>query len=362
METIKIVADNAGFFIPSSLGQGLAPNVFLRNNVNRDGTIVLLDDDWQSRESANYPNHGIRIISETLLPDMAQLGSTAEIEVTRIEYFRVENGQEVQIGYLEFPEPQMLTATFDTILPGQDGWKADLGFALEKLIITSGYEFIGGDGDDIFQPDATILPIMRGVAVDGGAGNDWLSGSVADDIIRGGTGNDRIDDMSGANMLIGNDGDDQITIGNNSTGSTAKGGVGDDILTSGRGDDFLFGNAGHDRLLGGSGADYLDGGSGSDFLSGGSGMDQLVGGLSDDILTGGEDADQFIFAQYNNGGDTITDFETGVDLLVMYGGYSFDQIEILSDTEHTTISWSGGEIYLLSVSPDMITADDFLFL
>jgi Ca2+-binding RTX toxin-like protein len=54
-----------------------------------------------------------------------------------------------------------------------------------------------------------------------------------------------------------------------------------------------------------------------DTLTGGAGRDRLIGGAGNDLLTGGADSDIFRFNP-NDGLDTITDFETGIDRLVLH--------------------------------------------
>lgn len=59
-----------------------------------------------------------------------------------------------------------------------------------------------------------------------------------------------------------------------------------------------------DVLLGGAGDDVLDGGVGDDLLVGGEGADDLYGGQGSDV---------FLFESIADAGDTIHDFEMGVD-------------------------------------------------
>jgi len=73
----------------------------------------------------------------------------------------------------------------------------------------------------------------------------------------------------------------------------------DNILTANLGNDFLAGFAGNDELDGGLGDDTLDGGDGNDTLTGGPGSDTFV--------------------LNRNGIDVITDFEVGVDILLISG-------------------------------------------
>jgi Ca2+-binding RTX toxin-like protein len=79
------------------------------------------------------------------------------------------------------------------------------------------------------------------LTLDGGNGNDRISGSSGDDTIRGGKGRD---------IIKGGDGNDTI-----------HGGDGNDTIDGGAGDDKVFGDAGRDNVKGDSGNDWVDGGS-----------------------------------------------------------------------------------------------------
>jgi Ca2+-binding RTX toxin-like protein len=58
--------------------------------------------------------------------------------------------------------------------------------------------------------------------------------------------------------------------------------------------------------------------AGNDTLLGGGGNDRLFGMGGNDTLTGGTGVDKFIYsANFNNGNDTVTDFEVGIDKIVL---------------------------------------------
>ena len=97
--------------------------------------------------------------------------------------------------------------------------------------------------------------------------------------------------------------------------------LGNDTLNGGNGHDALWGGLGNDRLNGGNDDDLLSGGLGNDVLIGGAGRDQLSGDMGNDILTGGAGADEFLIS-WLGGSDTITDFEAGIDQLVLAQGLS----------------------------------------
>ncbi len=58
-------------------------------------------------------------------------------------------------------------------------------------------------------------------------------------------------------------------------------------------------------------------GDGNDTLSGGAGNDNLWGMMGNNTLTGGEGADRFYASRMVSANDTVTDFEVGVDKLVL---------------------------------------------
>ncbi len=224
----------------------------------------------------------------------------------------------------------------------------------DSIIGTAGDDTINGlAGEDIIGGDKGADIIF------GGEGNDWLQGNRGKDTLDGGAGDDFIKGGKGKDELIGGTGND-----------TLKGNRGEDILNGGEGNDWLQGNRGKDILNGELGDDTLRGGKGDDILNGGEGNDILRGNRGDDILTGGEGADIFIF-NANSSEDTITDFESGADLidLTALNLTSFDLIEILDDAEvdngvtKLEIETNSGneiEITLLDVGENVLGADDFL--
>jgi Ca2+-binding RTX toxin-like protein len=117
-----------------------------------------------------------------------------------------------------------------------------------------------GDLDD--TADMGSLPSSMEDTIDGGAGDDELTGSPGQDSIGGGDGNDTISAGAGEDFLGGGNGDDVLNaeagadflIGD-STGTSAS--PGSDVLNGGDGDDFLGADPGPDALNGGSGFDTV---------------------------------------------------------------------------------------------------------
>jgi Ca2+-binding RTX toxin-like protein len=210
---------------------------------------------------------------------------------------------------------------------------------------------VGGAGDDkLFGSDANNTLI-------GGDGGDYLHGGNGDDVLKGGSGTDALYGGAGADVLDG--GGDEIDIAtyfnatsgivlNLTTGihsgdaagdtffnidyffgsskaDTLIGDSTDNFLVGSSGNDRLEGNAGTDTLKGDQGRDILLGGSGSDYLSGGRDSDILDGGNNQDALEGGEGNDRFVFtgnasqASSLDFPDAIADFETGKDKIDLSG-------------------------------------------
>ena len=353
MSKVIITASNAGFFNESPLGLALAPNVFLKTDVNIYGAITSNNTGWESAESKTYDDFGIDIITDLDQGIIGKLGKQMKIEFSGITYYRNEGGERTVTATMQLPSSITLTATYDQISTDTYGWIAEAGSALEKLLQTDGFIFNGGHGDDIFAPHKTILPTYADNIIRGRGGDDQLTGSLGDDRIMGGSGDDILYDPDGTNFLNGQAGDDVLTLGDGSDGSTAKGGHGNDRLYSGAGDD---------TLRGGRGDDILDGGRGNDALYGGRGDDILNGGAGSDFLKGHAGADQFIFNTEDQGHDKIADFTDNVDLIVLEGGESFDDLTFEQQGKHTLITWgSDSDLLLLNFDSGLLDSTDFVF-
>ncbi len=208
----------------------------------------------------------------------------------------------------------------------------------------------GGDGEDLLRGgagDDSLSGEGWNDTLDGGKGDDTLAGGAWNDVLRGGAGRD---------LLFGGDGFD-----------TLDGGEGHDTLDGGAGSDSLTGGPGNDVIAGGAGIDRLHGGAGNDVLSGGEDFDRLFGGAGRDTLTGGAGIDSFHFGTADLGFvDTITDYEAGVDQLILTGlGFARDQIEVLARGAGDAMLRIGGDagirVILAGVLPeDVRTLDVFL--
>jgi len=186
----------------------------------------------------------------------------------------------------------------------------------EVIAGSSGDDVIhGGDGDDVIyggDGDDTIYGEDGDDVIDGGPGADVIDGGDGDDTISYAGDTEGVDvNLSDANPESGGQAEGDAI----SDVENIEGGTGDDVLTGDDGSNVLEGGAGEDELYGGGGNDALDGGPDADVLVGGDGDDVLLGGEDDaaaDEITGGAGDDTFDADEVDGG--EATDFDTnGVD-------------------------------------------------
>lgn len=99
-------------------------------------------------------------------------------------------------------------------------------------------------------------------------------------------------------------------------------------------DDRITGNGLSNLLDGNAGNDVIAGSGGRDMLLGDGGRDRLTGGKGNDTLTGGGKRDTFVF-DTGSGRDTITDFQDGVDRILLRGYGFADAAEALGFATET---------------------------
>ncbi len=140
--------------------------------------------------------------------------------------------------------------------------------------------------------DERIVGTSADDVIVSGGGEDDVNARAGEDCVVGGDGDDDLDGGNGGDLVAGGDGDDEVDAGDGA--DRVVGGVGRDRLSGGRGGDRVAGNAGNDRVRGGPGRDRLAGGAGSDRLIGGSGNDRLIGGGGRDRLSGQRGRDRLV--------------------------------------------------------------------
>ncbi len=275
-------------------------------------------------------------------------------------------------------------------------------------LLTPAADVDGTPGDDF------LTGTSEGENLNGSDGKDIIHGLGGDDVLNGGEGDDYLIGGEGADELNGGNGTDvalyfhaasSVTIDLSDTANNAGDAAGDvynsietfygsfradtligsaagDRLHGHNGADDIFGNDGADMLFGGGGADDIDGGAANDRIYGGSGNDGILGGngndriygengedtieggTGNDVMSGGLNIDTFVF-NANDGRDSITDWQDGVDVIqFLSGADDFSDIKVVSSRAgaSTIISYDGGKIVLRGYSDSAsITADDFLF-
>jgi Ca2+-binding RTX toxin-like protein len=228
--------------------------------------------------------------------------------------------------------------TFVVVVNGGDGNDALAVLAKNSEIVTAALN--GGSGDDVLTGSDT------GDSLEGADGNDRLVGAKGGDVMSGGTGNDTLvwNNGDGSDSIDGGAGNDATEVNGNPTlgdaftldpnagritfkrtnlvpftldASTERFQVnglgGDDSLSASAGVGALTllsvdGGAGVDTVNGSDGPDLILGGEGNDILNGGGGDDRIVGDRGNDTMNGGAGDDTLV---WNNG--DATDVMNGDD-------------------------------------------------
>lgn len=195
-----------------------------------------------------------------------------------------------------------------------------------------------------------------GEFLEGGSGNDAIAGFGGNDTINGSLGDDTVNGNIGNDLLAGEGANDFVL-----------GGQGNDTLSGGDGNDLINGNLDRDNINGSEGNDTIFGGQSADILNGGGGDDLLSGDLGEDTLTGAGGSDRFLLRPVS-GSNTITDFEDGVDALVLPtsdfplppNGLTFADLTVTQADTGTVISFQDRTIATLNgIDAANITQEDF---
>ena len=214
----------------------------------------------------------------------------------------------------------------------------------------------GGSGDDVVTGSDT------GDSLAGNAGNDRLVGGKGTDVMIGGAGNDTLvwNNGDGSDQMDGDTGNDGVEVSGSPTladiftiepnagriqfrrtnlvpftldTSTERFQVnglgGDDSIAASAGVGALTllsvdGGAGAATVNGSDGADLILGGEGNDVLSGGGGNDRIVGDRASDTMNGGTGDDTLV---WNNGdGTDVVNGDAGRDDVEVNGAPAADDI------------------------------------
>lgn len=226
--------------------------------------------------------------------------------------------------------------------------------------------------------------IDRLVMINGGEGNDTVTGGGLDDTLRGGLGNDRLDGLAGDDFIVADQG-----------GDTVYGAEGDDyidavdlqVLTEDElvkvikdqsgfprfvyaPTDIVYGGAGDDSIYASNTASLVDGGTGNDFISiedggfrgtfdstirGGAGHDTIYGSDETEIIFGGTDTSKAVPDELA-GNPLVSDdddviFADGGDDTI-YGGYGADFI--VGGAGHDLVDGGDGDDMLVGDGGDTL--------
>lgn len=202
------------------------------------------------------------------------------------------------------------TDTIQAMVAGtRIGLRSMLGVETITAGSLTGVYIAGSAGDDILNLAAVTL---TGIArIEGGEGNDTVTGNGVANVLWGGIGNDRLSGEAGNDSLLGDDGDD-----------TLIGGLGNDTLNGGLGIDTVDYSAATaawtinlaaassqavsgkevdtisnvENVIGGSGIDTITGTVAANVLNGGGNNDRITGGGGNDRIEGGLGTDVAVFA------------------------------------------------------------------
>lgn len=216
---------------------------------------------------------------------------------------------------------------------------------------------IGSAGADYIWMDWTANAIRGGDGDDhliGGPGDDHIYGEAGDDELDAGDGSDFLDGGAGTDTVFwwtsryywtpsvdlatgrityaGHDLVDTVVNIENVRGDMGHNFIGGDgvanVLMGIGGDDVIEGRGGNDLLIGDQATRPTSSSQiGQDRISGGDGNDVIVGDAGDDLLSGGSGADRFEF-DVGSGHDRITDFQSGMDSIALFGGLAISAWEL----------------------------------
>ncbi len=164
---------------------------------------------------------------------------------------------------------------------------------------------IGGPGDD------NITALNNYILIDAGGGDDTLSAWGQGDTLIGGPGDDVYDLPFLAGIQIVEDVSEGIDWVNAGYSSYTLGDNLENLRLTGSATSLPFsgyGNNLNNHIIVGSVTSYVYGRNGNDTIDGGAGVSTLSGGVGNDVLTGASNADIFGFESPLTGIDSITDF------------------------------------------------------
>lgn len=214
---------------------------------------------------------------------------------------------------------------------------ASIGAVADLMMVVANSGAAAGDSytgvDNITGSDYAdrLFGDNDGNTLIGGDGNDALFGRNGDDIFVGGNGRDIFSggggfdtvDYSGEAGAITVDMMERIVASQAAEGDrlysieSVIGTAFNDRIFGNNDGNLIEGEAGNDSLFGRNGDDVINGGEGDDLISAGAHDDVLNGGLGNDRLYTGAGADTVMIDTATVGNDTVYDFMTGLDVILI---------------------------------------------
>ena len=190
----------------------------------------------------------------------------------------------------------------------------------------------GGDGND------TIYGIGYANVLHGDAGDDTIFSGIGDDAIDGGADTDTVDYSYSHNISVSVDlgagtasttsmSDTLTSIENVTTGSgddTITGSGGDNVIRSGAGDDVIYGIGGANTIYTSNGDDTVTGGTGVDTIYTEEGDDTIITSAGDDTIDGGSGSDLADYSSSSTGLNvTLEDNGAATSISHTIGGIAY---------------------------------------
>ena len=230
------------------------------------------------------------VVGDSLLLDLSATATANTVNVRVISgMLHAQNGAGVDLV-----TPLLVAGVRDIAIFGGSAVDTVTFEASLNGAFTGTINVFGNAGNDVINASAlTIGVALQGNAGDdvitGGLGNDTLQGGAGRDIMIGGAGHDLVRGQGGSDKLLdGGEGND--TIDGGAGNDSITGGAGNDIVLGGADHDIVSGNAGIDTVIGGLGNDTVHGGADNDIVIGGLGIDSVDGEAGDDTVLGGNGA------------------------------------------------------------------------
>tara|TARA_R100001244_G_scaffold259_15_gene466 strand:- start:11440 stop:12615 length:1176 start_codon:yes stop_codon:yes gene_type:complete len=228
-----------------------------------------------------------------------------------------------------------LTANVENLMYGASGNFTGTGNALSNIIQ-------GGVGND------RLSGLAGNDTLVGGAGNDTLIGGSGNDSMSGGVGNDTYEVTDADDQVVEGAGQGTDTVWTSLSSYTLTANV-ENLMFGGSGNFTGTGNALNNTIQGGTGNDTLTGGAGNDTLTGGLGNDILVFGTSfgNDIVNGFDanpagGQDLLNIAAFNLTAGTFASrvaiADAGADALVTINGADGGSIRLVGVADHTSVT------------------------